>query len=144
MNMNQIKMFIKKIHQDAIVPVQKTHGAAGYDIHSVESITLKPGEKRNIKTGICIEIPHGFVAILKDRSSMADKKIVLSAGVIDSDYRGEVSVILNNNSSSDYHIQTGDRIAQMLILRHEIRPFVEVQELSDTKRGSGGFGSTGK
>lgn len=139
-----MKMFVKKVHRDAKIPVQKTFGSAGYDIYSVESLILKPGEKKNVKTGICIEIPHGFVAILKDRSSMADKKVVLSAGVIDSDYRGEISVILNNHSESNFTIETGDRIAQMLILKHEVRSFVEVDELTDTKRGSGGFGSTGK
>ena len=141
-------MRIKKLHPKAVLPTLGSTGAAGYDLYSVDTCCIEPGETRLIHTGWAIEIPIGFWGGLYARSGLATKKGLRPAncvGVIDPDYRGEIMVALYNDSSSIQHIDAGDRIAQ-LIFHHGYRPvngFTEVEELSDTSRSSGGFGSTG-
>lgn len=132
---------VKRLYPNAKVPMRQTTQAAGYDIHSVVEGSLKPGEKALVKTGIAIEIPDGYVGILKGRSSLEAKSVNLTGGVIDSDYRNEIKVILTNLGTDTFDIGDGERIAQMIIIKHETEPFVEVAELSKTSR-TGGFGST--
>lgn len=121
-------------------------GDAGYDLYAVEPATLAPGAQAAIRTGIHVELPPGFVGIIKDRSSMALRGIHTYGGVIDSSYRGELKVILNNLSETAQTIAPGQKFAQMVIIAHYAEP-VEVvrslEALSNSDRGEGGFGSTG-
>jgi len=111
-----------------------------------ESITLKPLERTIVKTGLFIELPIGYEAQVRPRSGLAAKKgvTVLNApGTVDADYRGEIGVILVNISHEDFIIENGERIAQLVIAKHERAEWILVKELSETSRGEGGFGSTG-
>jgi dUTP pyrophosphatase len=111
-----------------------------------ESIRLKPLERTIVKTGLFIELPIGFEAQVRPRSGLAAKKgvTVLNApGTVDADYRGEIGVILVNLSNEDFTIENGERIAQLVIAKHERAEWIDVKELSETTRGEGGFGSTG-
>ena len=111
-----------------------------------ESITLKPLERTIVKTGLFIELPVGYEAQVRPRSGLAAKKgiTVLNApGTVDADYRGEIGVILVNLSNEDFTIENGERVAQLVIAKHERAQWIEVEELSSTDRGAGGFGSTG-
>ncbi len=140
-----IKIINKSKHQ---TPSYETSASAGMDLRANlnESITLKPLERAIIKTGLFIALPEGFEAQVRPRSGLAAKHgiTVLNApGTIDADYRGEIGVILVNLSNDNFTINDGDRIAQMVIARHEHTKWDEVNVLDDTKRGSGGFGSTG-
>ncbi|MEE9361831.1 MAG: dUTP diphosphatase [Cellulophaga sp.] len=130
------------------LPHYETIASAGMDLRAniSESIILKPLDRTIVKTGLFIELPIGFEAQVRPRSGLAAKKgvTVLNApGTIDADYRGEIGVILVNLSNEDFLIENGERIAQLIIAKHERAEWVEVQELSETKRGEGGFGSTG-
>lgn len=129
-------------------PNYETEGAAGMDLRASieETITLKPLERAIVKTGLFIALPIGFEAQVRPRSGLAAKKgiTVLNApGTIDADYRGEIGVILVNLSNEDFIIENGERIAQLVIAKHERAEWVQVEELSETDRGEGGFGSTG-
>ena len=129
-------------------PNYETEGAAGMDLRAniEESITLKPLERTIVKTGLFIALPIGFEAQVRPRSGLAAKKgiTVLNApGTVDADYRGEIGVILVNLSNDDFVINDGERIAQLIIAKHERISWKEVTILSETERGSGGFGSTG-
>ena len=111
-----------------------------------ESITLNPLERTIVKTGLYIELPIGFEAQVRPRSGLAAKKgitVLNSPGTVDADYRGEIGVILVNLSSEPFVIENGERVAQLIIAKHERAQWIEVQELSETARGEGGFGSTG-
>lgn len=137
-----------KAEKGAVIPHYATEGAAGADISAYLSspVTLRPGEYKAIPTGLFMEIPEGYEVQVRPRSGLALKHgiTVLNApGTIDSDYRGEVKVILINHSSEAFTIQNGDRIAQIVVARVHRLPFVEVDDLSATERGEGGFGSTG-
>ena len=137
-----------KAEKGAVIPHYATEGAAGADISAYLSapVTLRPGEYKAIPTGLFMEIPEGYEVQVRTRSGLALKHgiTVLNApGTIDSDYRGEVKVILINHSSEAFTIQNGDRIAQIVVARVHRLPFVEVDDLSATERGEGGFGSTG-
>lgn len=130
------------------LPHYETIASAGMDLRAniTESITLKPLERAIIKTGLFIELPIGFEAQVRPRSGLAAKKgiTVLNApGTIDADYRGEIGVILVNLSNEEVTIENGDRVAQLVIAKHERTEWIEVEELSETSRGEGGFGSTG-
>ncbi|MAW21413.1 MAG: dUTP diphosphatase [Flavobacteriales bacterium] len=130
------------------LPNYSTPASAGMDLRAnIEApIKLKPLERTIVKTGIFIELPLGFEAQVRPRSGLAFKKgitVLNSPGTIDADYRGEVGVILVNLSDDDFEIEDGERIAQMVIARHEKAHWVEVEELNNSERGSGGFGSTG-
>ena len=136
---------IKKLHTDAKMPSYAHHDDAGFDLFSLENCKVKVGERVAVPTGIAMEIPEGFVGLIWDKSGLAVKHgINTIAGVVDSSYRGEVVVALVNNGESDYTFEKGHKVAQMIIQRKETMEFVEVKELSDTVRGAGGFGSTGK
>ena len=128
-------------------PRYQTPGSAGCDLVSTEYVTIPPGEWRLVGTGLHLEIPDGFVGLVCPRSGLAAKQglTVLNApGVVDSDYRGEVKVILVNHSTETRLIQSGDRIAQLVFTPVAQVKFVQKEDLTDTVRGSGGFGSTGK
>ena len=130
-----------------MLPQFKTIGSAGMDICSIEDVILQPSEFRIIKTGLAMQIEQGYEIQVRPRSGLACKygiTVINTPGTIDSDYTGEVCVGLINLSKTEYHINVGDRIAQLVINKVE-QPEIElVQELDQTERGSGGFGSTGK
>lgn len=131
------------------LPEYATNGAAGMDIraHLSEAVTLQPLERRLIPTGLFLEIPVGYEVQIRPRSGLAYKHgitVLNSPGTIDSDYRGEVGVLLINLSNEAFVIENGERVAQMVVAAHEQASWKEVSELSDTDRGAGGFGSTGK
>ena len=130
------------------LPKYETSGSAGMDLHAniSEPIVLKPMERSLIKTGLHIALPEGYEAQIRPRSGLAYKKgitVLNSPGTIDADYRGEIGVILVNLSEKNFIIEDGERIAQMVIATYEKATWKEVEELSETKRGEGGFGSTG-
>lgn len=130
------------------LPHYETVASAGMDLRAniPQSISLKPLERTIVKTGLFLELPIGYEAQVRPRSGLAAKKgvTVLNApGTIDADYRGEIGVILVNLSNKDFVIENGERIAQLIIAKHERAEWVEVKELSNTSRGAGGFGSTG-
>ena len=142
------KMKIKKLNDKAIIPTYASKFAAGADLYSCEDseITVAPGETRLIHTGIALEIPQGYVGLIYARSGLSTKRGLAPAnkvGVIDADYRGEVMVALHNHSSEAQTVGVGERIAQMVIAPFLKADFTVVEELSDTQRGAGGFGSTG-
>lgn len=135
---------IKKLDPDAIVPSYAHPGDAGMDIYANETIVINPGESVKVKTGIAMEIPDGYVGLMWDRSGMSTKnKIKSLGGVIDSGYRGESLVGLINLSDTPYTVEKGHKIIQMLVQKVERVDVVEADELTDTSRGEGGFGSTG-
>lgn len=141
--MNLIEIKINS--DDAKVPTRATAGAAGYDLCALDEHLLVPQRPTLIKTGISMAIPDGFVGMVCSRSGLALKKgvFVLNApGIIDSDYRGDVGVILFNALDTPMMIEKGDRIAQILFMPLSILPMVQVDELTETIRGTGGFGST--
>ena len=130
------------------LPSYETSASAGMDLRANidESITLKPLERAIIKTGLFIALPVGYEAQVRPRSGLAAKNgisVLNAPGTIDADYRGEVGVILVNLSNDNFTINDGDRIAQMVIAKFEQASWEEVEVLSETKRGTGGFGSTG-
>lgn len=129
-------------------PNYETEGSAGMDLRANinESITLKPLERTIVKTGLFIALPVGFEAQVRPRSGLAAKKgitVLNSPGTVDADYRGEIGVILVNLSNDNFMINDGERIAQLIIAKHERVNWQEVTVLDETERGSGGFGSTG-
>ena len=141
----KVKIVNKSKHT---LPNYSTIASAGMDLRANidESISLKPLERTIIKTGIFIQLPVGFEAQVRPRSGLAFKKgitVLNSPGTVDADYRGEVGVILVNLSAEEFIIEDGERIAQMVIAKHEQADWVEVENLDETKRGIGGFGSTG-
>ncbi len=131
------------------LPAYETAHAAGMDLRAdVETtVVLKPMERKLIPTGLYIELPEGFEAQIRPRSGLAFKHgigIVNSPGTIDADYRGEIKVLLINFSLDDFEINTGDRIAQMVVAKHERVDWEQVEVLNETQRGEGGYGHTGK
>ncbi len=136
---------IKKLHPEAIVPEFAHADDAGMDFYAIEAITLKPGERRGVPTGIAMEIPEGYAGLFWDKSGMSiHKGIKTLGGVIDAGYRGEIKIGIINLSDAEYVIEKGHKVAQMLIQKIEHPGIIEVEELNDTMRGEGGFGSTGK
>jgi len=140
-----IKIINKSSHA---LPHYETIASAGMDLRAniKEAILLKPLERTIVKTGLFIELPIGFEAQVRPRSGLAAKKgiTVLNApGTVDADYRGEIGVILVNLSKEDFTIENGERVAQLVIAKHERAAWIEVEALSETDRGEGGFGSTG-
>lgn len=130
------------------LPAYATPESAGMDLRAnvAEPVVLRPLERRIIPTGLYMALPPGYEAQVRPRSGLAFKHgvtVLNSPGTIDSDYRGELGVLLVNLSNEDFTIQAGERIAQMIIARHEQGEFVEVEELDDTERGVGGYGHTG-
>ena len=140
---------IKRLENNKSVPEYKTEGAAGMDLCAAisEPITLEPLERKLIPTGLKIELEHGYEAQIRPRSGMSIKHgitLINCVGTIDEDYRGEVCVPVVNISNEAYTIQPEERIAQMVIAKYEQAKIEVVTELTETERGTGGFGSTGK
>ncbi|RBW59519.1 dUTP diphosphatase [Tenacibaculum sp. E3R01] len=140
-----VQIINKSKHQ---IPAYETEGSAGMDLRAniEKAITLKPLERAIVKTGLFIALPVGFEAQVRPRSGLAAKKgvTVLNApGTVDADYRGEIGVILVNLSNENFVINNGERIAQLVIAKHERINWKEVTVLDETERGAGGFGSTG-
>jgi dUTP pyrophosphatase len=141
----QIKIINKSQHE---LPNYETIASAGMDLRAnlSEPITLKSLERTIVKTGLFIELPIGYEAQVRPRSGLAAKKgitVLNSPGTVDADYRGEIGVILVNLSQEDFVIENGERIAQLIIAKHERAEWISVEILSETSRGEGGFGSTG-
>ena len=141
----KIKIVNKSQHDS---PVYATSQSAGLDLRAnlTESITLKPLARILVKTGLFIELPEGYEAQVRPRSGLAYKKgitVLNSPGTIDADYRGEIGVILVNLSNEEFIIENGERVAQMVIAKHEQANWVEVEDLEVSERGARGFGSTG-
>lgn len=141
----RIKIINKSQHD---LPSYETIASAGMDLRANlgQSIELKPLERAVVKTGLFIELPIGFEAQVRPRSGLAAKNgitVLNSPGTIDADYRGEIGVILVNLSAADFIIKNGERIAQLIIAKHERAEWISVHELTGTSRGEGGFGSTG-
>ncbi len=138
---------IKKLSDNAVIPTYGSEYAAGADLYSCEGeLTFAPGETRLVHTGIAMQIPDGYVGLVYARSGIASKRGLAPAnkvGVIDSDYRGELMVALHNHSNEVQSIASGERIAQIVIAPYLTANFIESEELDDTDRGIGGFGSTG-
>ncbi len=148
MNIMQTDVKIKKLNENATIPSYGTEYAAGADLYACidENITIAAGKTEFIHTGLAMEIPDGLVGLVYARSGMACKKGVAPAnkvGVIDSDYRGEIIVALHNHSDEPLTVCSGDRIAQIVYAPYYQARFSEVDELNDSVRGAGGFGSTG-
>ena len=140
---------VKKLRQGAVLPTYGTAFSAGADLYACleEDVTILPGETKKIPTGIAMELPAGTAGLIYARSSLGTKKGLAPAnkvGVVDSDYRGEFLIFLHNHGSEAQTISHGDRIAQLLVTPVFTPGFVEAEELSDTVRGAGGFGSTGR
>ena len=140
---------VKKLKENAILPTYGSAGAAGADLYACldEAVTILPGETVWIPTGIALEVPAGCAGLVYARSSLGVKRGLAPAnkvGVIDSDYRGEIRVVLLNHGKEPQTILSGERVAQFIITPVLTPAYEEVSELSDTSRGTGGFGSTGK
>lgn len=143
------KIPVKKLRSNAVLPTYGTAYSAGADLYACleESLTIEPGKTVMIPTGLSMELPVGFVGLIYARSSMGVKRGLAPAnkvGVIDSDYRGEFMVALHNHGELSQTVENGERVAQLVIAPVFTPGFTEVETLSDTKRGTGGFGSTGK
>ena len=141
-----MKLKYKKLVPDAIIPTKGTPGSAGYDLYAVKDFDLYPDQVFKVGTGISFEIPLNHKVSIQPRGSMASRGIIIcnTPGTIDSDYRGEIFVLLGKFTSGIYSIKKGDKIAQMEVIQTSNIEFEEVQELSKTERGEGGFGSTGR
>ncbi len=139
-----MKLKIKKLDKNARLPKYAHANDAGMDLFSIEDKILESGERFVCGTGIALAIPEGYVGLIWDKSGVAAKGgIKTMGGVVDSSYRGEVGVVLKNLSKEKYEIKKGEKIAQMLIQKVENPEIKEVDDLEDTERGKGGFGSTG-
>jgi dUTP pyrophosphatase len=141
-----LNLKVKKLNSLAKIPQYKTEGSSGFDLSSVDEVLLKKGSRVLVKTGLSFEIPENFEIQIRPRSGLALKHgitVLNSPGTIDSDYRGELQIILINHSEEDFQISIGDRIAQGILAKVEKMEIVEVSEVNETQRSSGGFGSTG-
>ena len=140
---------VKKLDERAVLPTYGSEFAAGADLYAVTDgdVFFQPGETKLIKTGLAMEIPEGLVGLVYARSGLASKRGLAPAnkvGVVDADYRGEVMVVLHNHSNTEQKISAGERIAQLVVAPFLKASFTETDELNETVRGEGGFGSTGK
>lgn len=140
---------LKKLNQNAVIPTYGSPFSAGADLYACleDTITIRPNETVLVKTGIALEIPEGYAGLIYARSGLASKKGLAPAnkvGVVDSDYRGEIMVALHNHSMVEQQVEPKERIAQLVVTPFLSVSFEEVEELTDTERGSGGFGSTGR
>src|ERR1700722_750120 len=139
---------VVRLDPRATLPSRAHPGDAGLDLHALEAATLAPGERASIPTGIAVEIEPGHAGLVLPRSGLAARhgiSVVNAPGLIDSGYRGELRVLLlNNDSSASFEVQAGDRIAQLVLIAVAIAEPVEVTQLSETPRGVGGFGSSGR
>ena len=140
-----LEIKVRKINPDAKIPCYAHPGYAGMDLFSCEDYILKPGERRLFPTGLQMELPKGYEMQIRPKSGLALKHgitVLNTPGTIDSSYRGEVGIILFNSSGENYEVKSGEKIAQAVISKFETASIVEINELSETSRGEGGFGST--
>ncbi|MDO5292253.1 MAG: dUTP diphosphatase [bacterium] len=147
--MANMRVNIKKLNENAIVPTYGTEFSAGADLYACmeEAVTINPGETTLIHTGIAMEVPVGYAGLVYARSGLACKKGLAPAnkvGVVDADYRGEIMVALHNHSNEAVTVESGERVAQMVIAPFLAVDYNVVDELTETVRGEGGFGSTGR
>ena len=141
-----VEVKIKRLSEDVNIPEYKTLGAAGMDVEANMSAVIKPGCKALIKTGIAMGIPDGYEIQVRPRSGLALKEFITvlnTPGCIDSDYTGDIGVILVNHGTEDFIVNKGDRVAQLVLAKVSKCKFVEVESLDETERGAGGFGHTG-
>lgn len=142
-----MKIKLKRLHKDAIIPTYGTKSSACLDLYAVEDVTFRSGDTKRIRSGWAFEIPEGYYVEIMPRSGLSIKNDLImpnSPGIVDSDYRGEIFVYMKFLKENwQFNIRKGDRFAQMQIKRSITMEFEEVEELDETGRGSGGFGSTG-
>lgn len=139
-----MKLNIKKLHPEAKIPTRAHHDDAGIDLYAYGTHVVEPHTTVAIPLGVALQIEEGYVGLIWDKSSIGSKGIKTLGGVVDAGYRGEVSVVVHNLNDAPYTFDTGNKIAQMLIQKVEFPKLIEVEELTDSARGAGGFGSTGK
>lgn len=140
-----MKVPVKKIHQDVEIPQYAHEGDAAFDLASAENVVIPAGKRVAIGTGLAFALPEGHVGLIWDRSGLAKKNGITSlGGVIDANYRGEITVVLLNTGDEDYTVNKGDRVAQMLIQPIVFANMQQVDELQDSERGEAAWGSTGK
>jgi dUTP diphosphatase len=143
-----VTLRFRRLSEAARPPAQAHEGDAGYDLHAAEAATIAPGERVSVGTGVAVAIPEGQAGLVIPRSGLAARhgiSVVNAPGLIDSGYRGELRVLLlNTDREQPFTVQEGDRIAQLVLVRVESDEAVEVEELDETVRGAGGFGSTGR
>jgi dUTP pyrophosphatase len=143
-----VTLRFRRLSEAARPPAQAHEGDAGYDLHAAEAATIGPGERASVGTGIAVAIPDGHAGLVLPRSGLAARhgiSVVNAPGLIDSGYRGELRVLLLNTDTDEaFSVQPGDRIAQLLLVAVEPHDLLEVEELDETVRGAGGFGSTGR
>lgn len=145
--MENIKVLVKRLKDNVTLPTYMTEGSSGLDLYSAEEKLIPPGKWEVISTGIAVEIPQGYEGEVRSRSGIAKNYgvfVLNSPGTIDSDYRGEVMVILMNLGDKPFKVEVGDRIAQLVISPVVRAQVLETNELSPTQRSSGGFGHTGR
>lgn len=143
----KMKIRLLKLHPNAVIPAYQSAGAAGFDLCCVESLEIPPLGRALVSTGLALALEEGYELQIRPRSGLALKHgitVLNTPGTVDSDYRGEIKVILINLGAESFSIQAGDRIAQGVVSRLSIAEFCEVEGLDETARGAGGFGSTGK
>jgi dUTP pyrophosphatase len=142
-----VSLRVRRLDDRAVLPSRAYAGDAGLDLHALEGAVLAPGARASVPTGIAVEIPEGHAGLVLPRSGLAARHgvaLVNAPGLIDSGYRGEIRVLLlNTDREIAFEVESGDRIAQLVIVRHETPAIVEVDELSQSDRGRGGFGSSG-
>ena len=139
-----MKIKIKKLNEDAKLPSYGHPGDVGLDLYSMETIVVKPGEHARIWHGFALEFPEGYAAIVKDKSSISKNGLHTMGGVFDAGYRGEYNTHLVNLSDTPYTIEAGDKVSQLVIVPVDIAELEDTDTLSDSERGEGKFGSTGK
>lgn len=140
-----MKIKVKKLHSEAKVPHYAHHDDAGLDLFCVENVTVAPMERVQVKTGIAMELPEGYVGLIWDKSGLSHKHgLKTLGGVLDAGYRGEIKIGIINLSKEPYIFEAGHKVAQILIQKVEHATIEEVEELSDSHRGDNAFGSTGK
>jgi len=143
-----VEILVQRLDADVPLPARAHPGDAGLDLHASEGVTLKPGERASVGTGIAIAIPEGYAAFVLPRSGLAAKhgvSLVNTPGLIDAGYRGEVRVLMINHDRDEvFEVRRGERIAQLVVQRVEDVTLKEVAELPSSSRGEGGFGSTGR
>lgn len=142
---NQERMQVKiKLDPDAQIPLHGTNYSAGYDLYSIENTFIYPHGYKLVRTGVSLEVlSHNCYIRIEERSSLAKKEVIVMAGIIDQDYRGEIGVLLKNLSPYKFEIKKGDRIGQMIFQKFYYVDFLVTTELTKTARGENGFGSTG-
>ena len=139
-----MKLFIKKLNSDAKIPTRAHKEDAGVDMYAYGIHTVAPHTTVAIPTGVACEIAEGYVGLIWDKSSIGSKGIKTLGGVIDAGYRGELVIVVHNLQDAPYTFAHGDKVAQMLIQKVEFPEIIEAETLSESRRGTGGFGSTGK